>query len=201
MPIGIQAKCNVGGFGIDGGVSTIIGASLAHPEKLFVGVFGDLALFYDMNVVGNRHVGNNIRILLINNGKGNEFRNYAHPCYFLGDEAEDYVAAARHYGNKSDVLVKNYAENLGYEYLTANSKETFLSVVDHFLTPEVTVRPMLLEVFTDTQDESDALEQILNFVIGDSQNMVSKAKSAVKSAIRNALGENRIKAVRDFIKG
>lgn len=35
-----------------------------------------------MNVVGNRHVGNNVRLLLINNGKGNEFRNYNHPCYF-----------------------------------------------------------------------------------------------------------------------
>ena len=203
LSAGIQAKCNVGGFGIDGGVSTMIGASLVYPEKLFVGVFGDLAFFYDMNVVGNRHVGNNVRILLINNGKGNEFRNYAHPCYFLGEEAEDYVAAARHYGNKSDVLVKNYAENLGYEYLTANSKESFLSVVDRFLTPEITDRPMLLEVFTDTQDESDALEQILNFVESDGSivTFVSKARSAVKDVIRNTLGPNRIKAIKDLIKG
>ena len=59
LPVGIQAKCNVGGFGIDGGVSTMMGASFAHPEKLFIGVLGDLAFFYDMNVVGNRHVGNN----------------------------------------------------------------------------------------------------------------------------------------------
>ena len=73
LPTGIQAKCNVGGFGIDGGVSTMMGASFVHPEKLFIGVFGDLAFFYDMNVVGNRHVGNNVRIMLINNGKGNEF--------------------------------------------------------------------------------------------------------------------------------
>lgn len=203
LPSGIHAKCNVGGFGIDGGVSTMIGASLVHPEKLFVGVFGDLAFFYDMNVVGNRHVGNNVRILLINNGKGNEFRNYAHPCHFLGEEAEDYVAAARHYGNKSDVLVKNYAENLGYEYLTANSKDSFLSVADRFLIPEITDRPMLLEVFTNTQDESDALEQLLNYAerSGGVVNIVSKVKSTAKSVIRNTLGNNRIKAIKDFIKG
>ena len=36
LPKGIQAKCNVGGFGIDGGVSTMIGASLAHPNKIFI---------------------------------------------------------------------------------------------------------------------------------------------------------------------
>lgn len=203
LPDGILAKCNVGGFGIDGGLSTMIGASLVEPEKLFIGVFGDLAFFYDMNVVGNRHVGNNIRILLINNGKGNEFRNYAHPCYFLGEEAEDYVAAARHYGNKSDVLVKNYAENLGYEYLTANNKETFLSVVDRFIMPNITERPMLLEVFTDTQNESDALEQILNYLDGDEDilKIISKAKSTVKNVIRGSLGDNRIKAIKDFIKG
>lgn len=203
FPAGIQAKCNVGGFGIDGGVSTIMGASFAHPEKLFIGVFGDLAFFYDMNVVGNRHVGNNVRILLINNGKGNEFRNYQHPCYFLGEEAEDYVAAARHYGNKSNVLVKNYAENLGYEYLSANSKETFLAVINRFLTPELTSQPMLLEVFTETSNESTALEQILNFVVGDdsSNSLISKAKSVVKSAIHDTLGDKRIKAAKDFIKG
>lgn len=203
LPSGIQAKCNVGGFGIDGGVSTMIGASLANPEKLFIGVFGDLAFFYDMNVVGNRHVSNNVRILLVNNGKGNEFRNYAHPCCFLGEEAEDYVAAARHYGNKSDVLVKNYAENLGYEYLTANNKETFLEVLNRFITPEITDCPMLFEVFTETQAESDALEQILNYVRGDGSlfNIASIVKSKVKNVIRNTLGENRVKAVRDFIKG
>lgn len=203
LPSGIQAKCNVGGFGIDGGLSTMIGASFARPDKLFIGVFGDLAFFYDMNVVGNRHVGNNVRILLINNGKGNEFRNYAHPCYFLGEEAEDFVAAARHYGNKSGTLVKNYTENLGYEYLTADSKESFLEVVDDFLNPEITNRPILLEVFTDTQNESDALEQILNYVErnGSSFNIVSKVKSVAKDVVKNSLGENRIKAIKDFIKG
>jgi len=203
FPAGIQAKCNVGGFGIDGGVSTMMGASFAHPEKLFIGVFGDLAFFYDMNVVGNRHVGNNVRILLINNGKGNEFRNYQHPCYFLGEEAEDYVAAARHYGNKSNELVKNYSEGLGYEYLSANSKETFLAVINRFLTPELTSQPMLLEVFTETSNESTALEQILNFVVGDdsSNSLISKAKSVVKSAIHDTLGDKRIKAAKDFIKG
>ena len=203
LPVGIQAKCNVGGFGIDGGVSTMMGAAFVHPEKLFIGVFGDLAFFYDMNVIGNRHVGNNVRILLINNGKGNEFRNYNHPCYFLGEEAEDYVAAARHYGNKSDNLVKNYAENLGYEYMTANNKESFLSVVDLFLTSTIQDRPILFEVFTDTKDESDALEQILNYVEenGSSYDFISKAKSAVKYALKDTLGDKRIKAVKDFIKG
>ena len=196
LPIGIQAKCNVGGFGIDGGVSTMIGASLSNPNKLFIGVFGDLAFFYDMNVVGNRHVGNNVRILLVNNGKGNEFRNYGHPCYFLGDEADDYVSAAGHYGNKSNLLVKNYAENLGYEYITASNKEEFNNVVEKFLSPENNDKPMLFEVFTETEDESDALETILNMVV-DNKTIV---KDKLKKAVKGVVGQRGIDTIKKVIK-
>lgn len=180
LPEGIEAKCNVGGFGIDGGVSTMMGASFAHPDKIFVGVFGDLAFFYDMNVIGNRHVSNNIRLLLINNGKGNEFRNYGHPCYFLGNEADRYVAAAGHYGNKSLRLVRDYATDLGYEYLTASNKEEFIKITDRFLTPEITDKPMLLEVFTETKDESDALEMTCNVITDPKYKVMSSIKNTVK---------------------
>lgn len=196
LPSGIQAKCNVGGFGIDGGVSTMMGASFAHHEKLFIGVFGDLAFFYDMNVVGNRHVGNNVRLLLINNGKGNEFRNYDHPCYFLGEEADRFVAAAGHYGNKSRCLVKDYATNLGYEYLSASNKEEFNAVVDRFLTPEQTEKPMLLEVFTETEDESQALEQTLN-IITDSKYMM---KQKVKQMVKDFIGNENIEVIKKIMK-
>ena len=196
LPLGIQAKCNVGGFGIDGGVSTMIGASLSNPNKLFIGVFGDLAFFYDMNVVGNRHVGNNVRILLVNNGKGNEFRNYGHPCYFLGDEADKYIAAAGHYGNMSNLLVKDYAENLGYEYITASNKEEFNNVVEKFLSPENNDKPMLFEVFTETEDESNALETILNMVV-DNKTIV---KDKLKKAVKEIVGQRGIETIKKVIK-
>lgn len=192
LPTGIQAKCNVGGFGIDGGLSTMIGASFVQPEKIFIGVFGDLAFFYDLNVIGNRHVGNNVRILLINNGKGNEFRNYNHPCYFLGEEADMYVAAAGHYGNMSNKLVKDYATDLGYEYLAASNKDEFNAVVDKFLTSEVVGKPMILEVFTKTEDESNALEHILN-VISDPKLTI---KNTIKQTAKNILGKSGYEIVR-----
>ena len=191
LPSGIQAKCNVGGFGIDGGVSTMIGASFVNPNKLFVGVFGDLAFFYDMNVIGNRHVGNNVRLMLINNGKGNEFRNYNHPCYFLGEEADRYVAAAGHYGNKSRQLVKNYATDLGYEYLSASNKDEFNSIIDQFLTPEMTDKPMLLEVFTETDDESEALKQTLNINY--------EFKTVIKNTIKGMLSDNAVRKIKKIL--
>ena len=196
LPMGIQAKCNVGGFGIDGGVSSMIGASLSNSDKLFFGVFGDLAFFYDMNVIGNRHVGNNVRILLINNGKGNEFRNYGHPCFFLGDEADKYIAAAGHYGNMSNLLVKNYAENLGYDYLKAANKEEFISVIEHLLSPHIGDRPILFEVFTETDDESNALETILNIVIDQK----AQIKSNIKKAVKKVVGDKGIETIMKIIK-
>lgn len=194
LPQGIQAKCNVGGFGIDGGVSSMIGASFTDPQKIYIGVFGDLAFFYDMNVIGNRHVGNNIRILLINNGKGNEFRNYNHPCFFLGKEADLFVAAAGHYGNKSPQLIKNYATNLGYEYLTASNKQEFLSVINRFLTPQITEKPILMEIFTDTENESNALQQILNIAI-DSKYVI---KQTIKNSARKLLGNKGVELIKDL---
>lgn len=193
LPVGILSKCNVGGFGIDGGVSTMMGASFANPNKLFFGVFGDLAFFYDMNVIGNRYVGNNVRILLVNNGKGNEFRNYNHPCSFLGEEADKYVDAAGHFGNKSHELVKHYATDLGYEYFSASSKDEFLSVIDRFMAPTITDNPMLLEVFTETEEESKALELMLNIVKDTS------LKGSVKRTVKNILGENGVKMVKNVL--
>lgn len=195
LPTGIQAKCNVGGFGIDGGVSTMMGASFVHPEKLFIGVFGDLAFFYDLNVIGNRHVGNNVRILLINNGKGNEFRNYNHPCSFLGEEADLYVGAAGHYGNMSRKLVKDFSTNLGYEYLVASNKSEFKAVVDRFLTSEITEKPMILEVFTQTEDESKALEQILNII----SDLKLTFKNTIKQTAKNILGKDGYDIVRKIV--
>ena len=196
LPEGVRSKCNVGGFGIDGGVSTMMGASLANPEKLFFGIFGDLAFFYDMNVIGNRHIGNNVRILLVNNGKGNEFRNYNHPCYFLGEAAEDYVAAARHYGNKSRVLVKHYAEDLGYEYMSASNKDEFAKVMSRFVSSDKFEKPILFEVFTETKDESDALEMVLNMVVDKQAEMIRK----MKNAVRGVVGSKGVEVIKKILE-
>lgn len=196
LPSGVTSQCNVGGFGIDGGVSTMIGASLVHPDKLFFGIFGDLAFFYDMNVLGNRHVGKNVRLLLINNGKGNEFRLYCHPCRIFGEDAEPYMAAFGHYGNKSSMLVKHYAEDLGYEYLTASNKNEFLSQLDHFCNSELFDRSIVFEVFTTTKEEDSALQTIRS-MRKDNGQMI---KNKVVQIAREALGPDGIATIKKILK-
>ncbi|MCX2865287.1 thiamine pyrophosphate-binding protein [Paucibacter sp. PLA-PC-4] len=158
VPEGVKTDCNVGGFGIDGCVSSLIGASWVKPDQLYFAVVGDLAFFYDLNSIGNRHVGRNLRIVLINNGVGVEFKNYNHRAASFDNNSDTYIAAGGHFGNKSKSLVKNFAQDLGFEYLSASNKEELERVTTAFLRPELGERPMLLEVFTDADDESSSLE-------------------------------------------
>lgn len=182
----IKTNCNVGGFGIDGSMSTLLGASFASPERIHFCVIGDLAFFYDMNVLGNRHLGNNIRILLINNGVGTEFKNYDHPAAKWHGEADMYMAARGHFGNKSHELVKAYVESLGFEYLSATSKEEFESVKSKFITGESLNKPMLLEVFTDSNDESEAIRMVRN-IVKDERNLVEKVKDKFNSLVEKVV--------------
>lgn len=156
IPDSVLSYCNTGGFGIDGGISSLIGASFIDRERLYFGVFGDLLFYYDMNSLGNRDIDSNVRILIINNGLGQEFKNYS--CYssMFGDETDRFIAARGHFNNNLSPLIKNYAENLGFEYLTASTKDEFEQVYSRFVSPEMSDKPMLFEVFTQSCDESEA---------------------------------------------
>lgn len=192
----ISLSCNTGGFGIDGTISTLLGASLNDIDKLYFVILGDLAFFYDMNSLGNRHLRSNIRVLLINNGKGTEFRNYNHPGSMFGEDADLYIAAGGHYGNKSTKLVKYYAENLGFEYISATNKEEYLSQLDRFVSKEKSDKPMLFEVFTNNEDESKALKIISNTTF-DSK---TKIKNTIIDTAKQVLGESTVQQLKNVIK-
>ena len=162
LPDTVTSFSNVGGYGIDGCVSTLIGAALANKDKLYFGIVGDLAFFYDMNSLGNRHIGSNVRLMIVNNGRGTEFRNFYHVGSTFGDDADKYIAAAGHFGNKSRNLIRHYAEDLGYEYMTASTKEEFLAKYEHFVCPNSLKQSIIFEVFTESSDESDALFSMWN---------------------------------------
>ncbi len=159
VPTSVNTMSNVGGFGTDGMISSLLGASLAHPDKLYFGVVGDLAFFYDMNALGNRHLGNNIRLMLVNNGKGCEFKHHMSPGHIFKDDADPFISAAGHFGNQSKTLVRDYAKSLGLNYIFASNKEEFLANVDTFLNPVIS-KSCIFEVFTQDVDECEALKLI-----------------------------------------
>ena len=179
----IHSSCNVGGFGIDGALSTLIGASLASPRKLHFLVVGDLAFFYDLNALGNRHVGNNVRILLVNNGRGIEFRKKDHPGYQFGESADQFIAACGHFGNMSKTLVKSFAENLGFEYLTASNKEEFEATYARFVTEEPADKPMLFEIFPEADSEIKNLD-VVRHIKETNAPMIERIADTAKSGVK-----------------
>lgn len=179
----IDSFCNVGGFGIDGVVSTLIGSSLATPEKIHFCVVGDLAFFYDLNSIGNHHVASNIRILLINNGRGTEFRNFDHYGARFGSDADKYIAAAGHFGSQSPTLVKHYAEDLGFKYLSAFSKEDFYNVYKDFISPLKQDKPIIFEVFTTPENESEAILTVRS-IIKENFSLVKVVTEKIKSVLK-----------------
>lgn len=194
LPASVRSSCNLGCRGIDGCVSALIGASFADRNRLYFGVVGDLTFFYDLNSLGNRHVGSNLRLIVVNNDGGNIFRHNGHPSQvWLGfDEANKYIAAAGHFGKKSPDLVRNYAENLGFEYLTASDVQGFEKALERFVTPEITDKPMLFEIFTESKNDSNAFQMMANVDLD--------AKGQAKAMIKQVLGEKGIATLRKIIK-
>lgn len=192
IPKEVLGYSNTGGFGIDGITSSLVGASLSNKEKLYFGVLGDLAFFYDLNVLGNHHLGNNIRIMLINNGRGTEFRNYNHNAAQFGEEADKFMAAAGHFGNKSKNLVRNFVQDLGFEYITAKNKIEYLEKANYFFNEEIYKKPIVFEVFTDSINESNAIKIM--------RNLETTTKGKIKKILKKVLGTNKIEKLKKYIK-
>lgn len=93
-------------------------------------------------------------------------------------------------------MVRNYAENLDYKYLTASNKDEFNHAVKEFLLSSPCNKPILFEVFTETDDKSNALEMVLNSVV-DSK-MVIKQK--VKGVVKEVLPDSAVQAIKKAIK-
>jgi 2-succinyl-5-enolpyruvyl-6-hydroxy-3-cyclohexene-1-carboxylate synthase len=183
---------NSGGFGIDGIISTAVGSSLADNDKLHIVVVGDLAFYYDMNVLGNRHVGGNLRILLVNNKCGSEFRLYSHLAHVLGESADDFVAANGHYINHFDDKVdastaEAWSKSLGWIYMSANNKDEYLGKVDDFLSEETRGRPMLFEVFTTPENESDGVKMLFSIAATKPEKIILQIESNIKRIVPKSL--------------
>ena len=184
----VHGFSTVGGFGIDGGTSAMIGTSLANPSRLNFGVFGDLSFFYDLNSIGSRHVGKNLRILVINNGEGGEFLvpENIYDNSYCGNRVHDFISAKGHFGAKSAVLLMHFVEDLGFKYLSASTKEEFDAVCDEFVRPELGC-PVVLECFTSAEGDRKALGVDRRKAAYVDGGVVSGLKSAARAVLPSSV--------------
>ena len=192
-PKSVYSYSNVGGFGIDGGLSSCVGASLDDKDKLYFCVLGDLAMFYDLNILGNRNIGNNIRILLSNNGTGYEMHcANSNGLAFNKEERDRFFCAGGHNGRQSRAVIKHFAEDLGFEYMSAETKEEYLEKVKHFIDPRKLSKPIVFEVFVRMEDDNAAYN-------ATKITQTSGTESA-KKLVKSILGERGVSKIKKFIK-
>ena len=141
--------CNRGVNGIEGSLSTAAGFSLATPD-MTVCVIGDLSFFYDQNALWNSNLRGNLRIILLNNRGGGIFRQL--PGLSDSPAADDLVMAS-HENTAQGICTQN---DIGY--MSAKNMDEMQIGIVTLLTRE-SERPMLLEVFTDSNDDMKALEK------------------------------------------
>ena len=174
----VECYANVASFGIDGSMSTFIGQSRA-TNSLALLVIGDLSFFYDMNSLGIKGTGSNVRVLLVNNSGGGEFRQHTHAAQkHFGEDANEYTAAAGHNGS-----AKSWAESMGWEYLAVDKKSQLNHACNWILGDSDA--PLLMEVRTTMEDDADALELLRG--LNSSETLEKRASRVLPSGIVSKL--------------
>lgn len=181
----IISSSPVGAFGIDGGMSILIGESMNTSQLCFM-VTGDLAFFYDMNSLGIRHIKNNLRVLLINNCGGAEFKIMTRNCKGKV-KTEDYISACGH-----NSTAQGWAENNGFKYIQASSKDELDIYKNEFVSKSNV--PIVFEVFTNAEDELSSY----NLLTKSSELATGKK---IKDIVKGILGDKGVKTVKNIING
>ena len=129
--------CNRGTSGIDGSMSTAAGYAYASKQST-VFLTGDLSFIYDSNALWNNYIGNNLKIIVMNNNGGNIFR-------FIGDKQLmeknlDFFTTPHH------ARIKPLVEAYGLDYLACNKTEDLTASINTLLNAS---KATVLEISTD----------------------------------------------------
>ncbi len=167
----VRTYCNFGAYGIDGCFSSLLGQS----EGLSFMISGDLSFLYDLNM-SRENIGNNVRILVVNNHAGSEF--YYHFGARWPDTVGDYIAA----GHRTDIR-SALAED-SFEYLSAGNQAELDKALDAFFGDSP--KPVLLEVFTDARQDGALLRSFydMNAHRPEGKNLLVRAKRMMRSLLK-----------------
>lgn len=137
---------NRGTSGIDGSLSTAVGAAVASRQGVLC-VIGDLSFFYDSNALWNNYIPSNFKVLLVNNGGGDIFNIIPGPQVF---DKKDAFFVAQH-----QLRAEHHAKAFGLSYLYAADQKTFEQQIKSFFETE---EPVILEVNTQAIENSAYLK-------------------------------------------
>lgn len=150
----IQVYCNRGTSGIDGCISTAVGAAVAATIPTVV-ITGDVGFFYDSNAMWNNYVPAHFKIILINNGGGGIFRilpghqeNETFHTYFETSHQLSAIHLARMYD---------------WNYDSASDEQSLKKALTTLW--RTNDKPSLLEIFTPTRENDTILLQFFKELV------------------------------------
>jgi 2-succinyl-5-enolpyruvyl-6-hydroxy-3-cyclohexene-1-carboxylate synthase len=108
-----------------------------------------------MNSIGIRHLRNNVRIVLVNNHGGAEFRLRTNAADKFGDDSNRHIAAVGHFGDSAEGWVRNNR----FRYFGVMGKEELDGALEALVQPSD--EPIVLEVFTRMADDANALHTFM----------------------------------------
>ena len=140
---------NRGVSGIDGSISTAVGASILSPNPTLL-ITGDMSFQYDLGAITSTLVSPKLKIVVMNNGGGGIF---------------SYVSSTANLPERRELLqcnlrlpLRQIADTWGMLYLRADSLPSLRQAVRQLVAESE--RPVLLEVLTDPGEDAAALRAI-----------------------------------------
>jgi 2-succinyl-5-enolpyruvyl-6-hydroxy-3-cyclohexene-1-carboxylate synthase len=153
LEVSIRVFCNRGTSGIDGSLSTAIGA--AFVSKLpTVFVTGDLSFLYDSNGLWNDYIPNSFRIVLINNSGGGIFR------ILPGAKKAEHFS--EFFETKHSLSAEHLCTMFHIDYSSAVDFATMKVQLTEFYQPSK--RPKLIEIFTPSSLNDQVLKDYFKFI-------------------------------------
>ncbi len=149
----LRIFCNRGTSGIDGSISTSVGAACVNGEPTLM-ISGDLSFFYDSNALWNNYIPKNFRIIILNNNGGGIFRIL--PGNKNTENFETYFETTH------QLQAKSLSEMYGFQYYSAKTSEEIETHLEEFFSNSE--KPKLLEIFTPRKINDEVLLEYFNFM-------------------------------------
>lgn len=145
-----RVDCNRGVSGIDGSVSTALGASLPYPHPTML-VTGDMSMQYDLAALSSTLVSPKLKIVVLNNGGGGIFRFIA-PTASLPE-------MPRLLNGTLNLPLKELAEAYHFAYFRAECQKELSNAIKSMIAEND--RPVLLEIVTDGSVDAGLMREYL----------------------------------------
>ncbi len=150
---GVSYRSNRGTSGIDGSVSTAVGAAIASPSQNHLLICGDTSFIYDSNALWTSPFPKNLKIIIVQNHGGGIFQIIPGPA--TSPLRTTYFEATH---QKSPGKI---AEGYGFEVHYQHDKSSLHAVLTQFFKQ---TSCQIIEITTQQDSNARVLQDFFNFV-------------------------------------